>query len=644
MGLTTAPEAAIFKEAVLALEAGDLVKAERALKLFLKIQDGHFGALNLLTLALMRMGRHQEAEATILRALRVNKRDERAWTSYAIVLRSLGRYDEAVGAFDKAIKLNPRDIRAWNNRGSLLKDLGRHERAIPDFDRAIALDSAYFAAYYNKAGSLAAMRRLQPALAAYDALLKLKPDFVEGWLGRGLVLAEQGRLPEALQDFDKAIALNPAFAEGHFDRGNVLLQLGQAEEALTSYDKALALQPNHADAHYNRGNALGGLRRFNDAASNYEKAIALDPRHAQALNNLGNTLVELNRLDESLVRFDQAIALRAGYADAHYNRSVPLLLTGRFDEGWREYEWRKQKREPLGARRYKQPLWTGDADLSGKSILVHWEQGFGDTIQMCRYVKRLEQTGARVLFAPQKPLRGLMRRLSETIEIVDAEDSSLDFDCHCPLMSLPLAFKTTLASIPAATPYLSVDSERIKQWAGRLGPEGFRIGIAWRGSAFGESVGRSAPLALFRQLAETPGVRLISLHKPEAADALIEPRERTAIEVLGGPFDEGENAFMDTAAVIENLDLVITVDTATAHLGGALNAPTWIALKSVPDWRWLLERSDSPWYPSRPTLSPTVGRGLGRRLFRDRAGAERDAGIGASRRRVTPAPTPAALR
>ena len=598
MGLPGNPEANLFRDAVTALERGDLANAERLFKFFLAIDENHFGALNLLTLALMRMGRYGEAETAIVRALRLNKRDENSWSNYAMILMSLGRFDEALEKLDRAVKLNPKNFRTLNNRGTLLKDLGRHERAISDFDRAIAADRRYFLAYYNKAASLAAIKRRQEALDAYDELLNLRPDFAAGWDGRGLALADLARFQEALASHDKAISLEPDFAEAHFNRGAALLALQSADEALASYDRAIALKPDHVAAHYNRGGALRDLNRFEDALASYDKAIALRPEYAEAYVNRGGALVELGRFGEALAQFDQAIALRGDYADAHYNKSLPLLLLGEYEAGWRAYEWRKRKNVPLGDRRFAAPLWMGEHDLAGKTILVHWEQGLGDTIQFCRYVKLLDEAGARVLFAPQKALRALMRSLGESIEIVDADDASLAFDFHCPLMSLPLAFGTAVHSIPAGGPYLSADPERVEQWASRLrGPE-FKIGIVWLGSGAGTRVGRSAPLAQFRRLAETPGVRLISLQKAEAAGPPAELAEGMRVEFLGDDFDAGEDAFIDTAAVMKVLDLVITVDTAVAHLAGALGVPTWVALKVVPHWFWLLERSDSPWYPT----------------------------------------------
>lgn len=597
MGLPGTPEAKIFRDAVTAFERGDFANAERQCRFFLAIEEKHFGALNLLTLALMRMGRWAEAESAIARAVRLNKRDEGAWSSYALILISLGRPDEALDKFDRAIKLNANNFRTWNNRGALLRDMGRYERAAKDFDKAIAANGQYFVAYYNKAGVLAALERYPEALEVYDALLTLRPDFADGWVGRGLVLAALGRGEDALACHDKAISLKADFAEAHFNRANALVELRRAEAALASYDRAIALKPDYAEAHFNRGNALRDLRRFNEALPSYEKAIALRPDYAEAYNNRGNALVELNRLGESLAEFDKAIALRPDYGDAHYNKSVPLLLLGEFEAGWRAYEWRKAKAEVLRDRGYKAPMWAGE-DISGKTILVHWEQGFGDTIQICRYVKLLERAGARVLFAPQRPLRALMRSLGGAVEIVDADDNSLEFDFHCPQMSLPLAFKTTLQTIPADAPYLSAEPERVARWAARIGTAGFKIGIGWLGSPFGTKIGRSAPLAAFARLAKTPGVRLISLQKLEASDPPVDLPEGMALEFPGEDFDAGPDAFLDAAAVMKVVDLAITVDTAIAHVGGALGVPTWVAQKFAPDWRWLMDCADSPWYPT----------------------------------------------
>jgi hypothetical protein len=249
-------------------------------------------------------------------------------------------------------------------------------------------------------------------------------------------------------------------------------------------------------------------------------------------------------------------------------------------------------------RNFTQPAWTGSEDINGKAILVHWEQGLGDTIQFCRYVHLLVQRGAKVLFAPQKPLRGLMRTLGDEITIVDENDETLQFDYQARLLDLPQALSTDLDTIPAQVPYLKADPERVAQWRSRIGTEGFKIGICWQGSKALIDAGRSFPLAKFAPLSAIPGVRLISLHKGEGEDQLQDMPEGMKVETLGADFDSGPDAFADTAAAMQCMDLIISSDTAVAHVAGALACKTWVALKYIPDWRWLVDRDDSPWYPN----------------------------------------------
>jgi hypothetical protein len=262
------------------------------------------------------------------------------------------------------------------------------------------------------------------------------------------------------------------------------------------------------------------------------------------------------------------------------------------------HEWRKLKDEPVGHRQFAAPLWLGSEAVSGRRILIHWEQGLGDTVQFCRYVRLLEEAGAKVLFAPQQRLRRLMGSLSPTIELVDENDSTLAFDFHCPLLSLPLAFKTELTSVPGRTPYLGAEEGLVSRWRERIGNAGFKIGICWQGATSKIDAGRSFPVSAFEAIARLPGVRLISLHRGSGEAQLQSLPEGMKVETLGAEFDAGPDAFVDSAAVMKCCDLVITSDTAVAHLAGALAVPVWIALKQVPDWRWMLDRADSPWYPT----------------------------------------------
>jgi hypothetical protein len=336
---------------------------------------------------------------------------------------------------------------------------------------------------------------------------------------------------------------------------------------------------------------------LDEAVASYDKAISLKPDYAESWSNRGIVLQELKRLDEALASFDKAISLKPDYAMACWNKSFLLNLKGDYPKGWELYEWRwESNASKTHKRNFTQPLWLGEASLTGKTILIHAEQGLGDTIQFCRYVMMVKRLGARVIFEVQPPLMALLADLEGVDELMPRGQALPDFDYHCPLLSLPLAFKTDLDCIPASIPYLTADPSRVEQWGVRLSNTGFKIGICWVAGYKGNK-GRSIPIECFYGLSRMPGVRLISLHKGDGEKDLESLPEGMVVETLGAEFD-GDAAFMDTAAVMQCCDLVITNDTSVAHLSGALGVQTWVALKFVPDWRWMLDRNDSPWYPT----------------------------------------------
>jgi tetratricopeptide (TPR) repeat protein len=410
------------------------------------------------------------------------------------------------------------------------------------------------------------------------------------------------RHEEAIASCDRAIALRPDYPEAHNNRGNALNALARHAAAVASYDKAIAFAPKYAEAYNNRGNALYHLGRAEDAAASYELAIAIRPDYAEAYNNRGNALTSLHRCEPALASYDQAIALKSDYADAFFNKSVLLLLMGRMAEGWSLYEWRKKKTNPIAAR--DTPLWLGDADIAGKTILLAEEQGLGDTIQFCRYAPLVAQRGARVILKVPPQLARLAAGLAGVAQVVETGHPLPAFDFHCPLMSLPLAFRTELATIPAAIPYLKADPVQSKIWKDRLGAKTkLRVGLVWSGGIrpnqpVSVNQRRNIPLARFAVLTN-PDVTFYSLQKGQPGEselAELRASEWNGPEILD--FTAAIGNFADTAAFIDNLDLVISVDTAAAHLAGALGKPVWILNRFDTEWRWLLERTDSPWYPT----------------------------------------------
>ena len=459
---------------------------------------------------------------------------------------------------------------------------------------------------FNQGTALHQQGRLAEAERIYREVLQQQPNHFEALHLLG-VIALQTRHPEpAVELIGKAIALNPEIAEAYFNRGLALQKLGRPEAALLSFDRAIALKPDFAKAYSNRGNALRDLQRYTAALASYDRAIALRPDHAEAYSNRGMVLGNLKRYTDALASYDKAIALKPDLAWAHWNRSLCLLLLGRFEEGWRLHEWRKKCVGRNATRTFPQPLWLGKQDIAGKTLFLWWQQGFGDTIQFCRYATLAEARGAKVVMAVQQPLLELLKEVSPTIQIINQDEVPTDFDYHCPLLSLPLAFGTTLETIPANIPYLEANAEKSLFWQEKLGEKNkLRVGLVWSGGfrpdqpeVWAVNRRRNIPLAKLAAL-KNPDIDFYSLQKGQ-------PAELELAELIRNNWDGPKiidltsllNDFSDTAALIENLDLVISVDTSTAHLAGALRKPVWILNRFDTCWRWLLDRTDSPWYPT----------------------------------------------
>jgi tetratricopeptide (TPR) repeat protein len=569
------------------------------------LKPDYVDAYNNRGIALQELQRPDQALASYDRAIALKPDHVEAFNNRGNALYELKRPDEALASYDRAIALKPDYADALNNRGNALYQLKRPDEALASYDRAIALKPDYADAFNNRGNALHELKRPDQALASYDRAIALKPDHADAFNNRGITLQQLKRLDEALASYDRAIAFKLDYADAFNNRGDALRELNRLDKALASYDRAIALEPDYADAFHNRGNALRELKRLDEARASYDRAIALKPDHADAFNNRGIALQQMKRLGEALASYDRAIALKPDYADALKNRGMARLLEGHYRTGWVDYEWRQETKNTLSKRSMiNARTWYGE-DLTGRRIAIYAEQGLGDVIQFARYLPLLVQRGAKVTFLATAELIRLLRPLKSEVNVVSSIQHGESFDFQCALMSLPLRFGTELSSIPNAVPYLRAEKDLVAQWKRRLGEHGFKIGIAWQvgiawqGKSDGVSGrGRSFPLAELVPLSHLPGVRLISLQKNHGLDQLASLPPSAKVEILGDEFDSGQDAFIDTAAVMANLDLIITADTSIAHLAGALGRPTWVALKYVPDWRWLLDREDSPWYPT----------------------------------------------
>ena len=438
--------------------------------------------------------------------------------------------------------------------------------------------------------------RVEQASEAFKKVTELNPNYADGFNNLGATLKDQGKLEEAVEAYKKALSLKPNYTEAYNNMGNALKNLGKLDEAIEAYNKSISLKPNYADCYYNMGVALKDQGKLDKALEAYNKALSLKPDHPETYNNIGNALKDQGKLDEALEAYNKACSLKSNYAGAYYNCSIVYNLKGNLQKGLELYEWRLKMKEFESKIPRKNLIWDGSKSLKRKKFLVYEEQGLGDIIQFCRYLPLLKQKGAQVTFKVKQKMHALLHTIDGDIVLVDSypDDNKIDFEA--PLMSLPFLFNTNLDTIPSRIPYLFADHDKAASWGKRLTKATFKVGICWQGSKNKIDFGRSFPLSLFIGISQLPNVELISLHKGEGEKQIKDINFE--MTTLGDDFDAGEDAFIDTAAVMANCDLIITSDTAIAHLAGALGCPTWLALKKIPEWYWMLDRNDSPLYPN----------------------------------------------
>lgn len=515
----------------------------------------------------------------------------------AVMQSQRGLYDEALANYDKALLLRPRFAEAHDNRGLLLQEMRRHAEALASYETAVTLAPESASAWFNRGNTLRSLGRFEEALASYRRALALAPGDARAHHNRGVVLAMMERHTEALAAYDAALALAPDRAVTHCNRGGTLNALKRHDDALASFAAALALAPDYAEALNGRGYTLHEEGRLDDALVALDAALAIRPDLAAAHHNRAHTLTALSRFEAALVEYDHAQALKPDYAKAHHDEALCRLLIGDFRRGFEKYEWRWETEAFRHQRRnFDAPLWLGHEDIAGCTMLVHAEQGFGDTIMFCRYVPLLAARGARVVLEVQPALQRLLNRLTGAECVIAQGEASPAFDLRCPIMSLPLAFGTAADSIPPPCGLPALPRELVETWNERLGKQQWpRIGLAWSGNpAHGNDRKRSIPLATLAPLLDLP-IDVVSLQREVRED------DRAFLDRHGERithFGDALTDFLETAALTSLMDAVVCVDTSIAHLAATLARPTFIMLPAAPDWRWLLNRAGSPWYPA----------------------------------------------
>ncbi len=628
--MTTVAEA--FAHALQLHRTGNWPQAEHAYLQIVDADPNHADALHSLGVLAYQTGRLDQAIEYVHRALSLNPQAADYYSNLGLIYQAYNRLDESVASFRKALVLQPHFAEAHNNLGLVLHVLGRAAEAAECFQQAVFLKADYAEAHNNLGVALQSQGKLAAACECYRHALFLRPDYAEArknldvaaqeqqrhddeWeryveglrfqtnsaeaqYNLGVALRERGNFDESISSYRRALELKPDFVAAHYNLGVAYHELGKLGEAAACYGRALQLRPEYAEAHNNLGAVWQRQGKLDQAIDCYQEALRLQPEYLTALNNWGVTLYEQGKPGEALAAYERALRLRPDDPEVRLNRALILLQQGDFANGWREYEWRWQSASSV-KRQLRQPLWDG-SPLGGRTILLHAEQGLGDTIQFVRYAPLVQQLGGRVIVECPPALLEILKSCRGIDYLVAQGSVPPAFDFHAPLLSLPRICATTPDTIPDAVPYLAAHPQRLAHWQERLAKySAFRIGLGWQGNPKApRDWSRSIPLEAFLPLAGLPNVQLVSLQKGPGTEQIPALEGKLAMVGWTEELDEAAGPFMDTAALMKCLDLVITSDSALAHLAGALGVPVWVALSIAPDWRWLLHREDSPWYPT----------------------------------------------
>jgi tetratricopeptide (TPR) repeat protein len=590
-----------------------------------KSKDDMSGVVELLNLARshQQKGAYSQAEKLCRQILQADPTHADAWCLLGEACELQQKLNEAEFGYRRAIELLPGYGNAHNWLGIVLARQGRLVEAVSSFQQAVRSEPDNAEMHHNLAVALDRLGKTGEAINGYRQALRLRPSFAQAHYNLGLALNTQGDPNLAIESFQAALQYKPDYPEALNDLGNALAAKERLDEAVACYREALRVRPQFADAHYNLGIALGKTQKHEEAMGHFQKALQFKPDFAEAHVHMGDIYRLSGQMDKAFASFKSALTFKPALPQAHWNRALLWLLCGDFEKGWQEYEWRWEQYNQA-RRHFPQPLWDG-SDLGGKTILLYAEQGLGDTMQFVRFVPLAKERGGRVIVECQPQLVNLLTSFPGVDRLLPTGAALPPFDVQAPLLSLAGILRTSLNTIPASVPYLHAKPELTEHWRTKMSdvrcpmsdvnmiPSDighrtprtghFMIGIAWQGNVANPGDRhRSIPLESFGPIAEVPGVRLLSLQKGPVAEKLSYNRQLRndsfGLVELGSRWDEDNGAFMDTAAVMKHIDLVITTDTSVAHLAGALAVPVWLAATVAPDWRWLLKREDSPWYPT----------------------------------------------
>ncbi|MCD6561075.1 MAG: tetratricopeptide repeat protein [Deltaproteobacteria bacterium] len=614
------------------MDQGDFEQAISCYQRVTALNPADYKACYNMGAAFHQLGRLKPALACFQKVIILDPDFVQAYHNSGIISQQLGNITRAIEYYKKALHLDPNRVESNYNMGNALQELGALQEAVFYYQKAITLKPDYVEACYDAGNVFLAQRKFNESISCFLKALKLRPDLAEPYNNMGKAYIGQKKINSAISCFQKAIQLRHDFAEAYYNLGDVMQAQDNPDAAIKYYEQAVRFRPNFLEAYNNLGNALRSKGSLEEAVQNYKQvvrikpdlaegyynlgstlrlqeeyeraienlaiAIKLKPDYAEAYNNLALTLKNQGDIDGAIKNFTLAISFKPGLAVAHWNRSFTYLLNEDFKRGFEDYEWRfkTDKWKTIYPYRYDVSRWDGTAALD-KTILIHDEQGLGDTIQFVRYIPMVKSMCGTVILETRKSLINLLQGFPGIDKLVERSSDGkppVVFDLYVPLLTLPLIFKTKLKTIPANVPYLHADPKKAGCRRNRLGT-GYKVGIVWAGRPQHlNDRNRSCTLKQFLPLAEIPGIRLYGLQKGELKGKSEEISQRAGLINLGDRFED----FSDTAGAIENLDLVISVDTSVAHLAGAMGKPIWVLLPFIPDWRWMMGRKDSPWYPT----------------------------------------------